>query len=88
VRAGKTHHVETLAFRLATRLDALAAAHMLRARGHTADLPRSSVADGGHTLIVRANSEALPQVQALIEHMFPDSMRCHESHADEMPDGF
>jgi hypothetical protein len=77
-RVGTIPVVETIGYRLATRLDALAAAHMLRTRGHAAELPRASVADAGHTLIVRASGDALPRVRAMIEHMFPDAARCPE----------
>jgi hypothetical protein len=77
--------VETLAFRLVKRVDALAAAHMLRTRGHAVDLPRASVADDGHTLIVRAKSEAVRHVQTLVTHMFPESIRCPEPQRDRVP---
>lgn len=70
--------VETIAYRLRTRLDAMAAAHMLRSRGHAANLPPASCADNGNTLIVRASSTALPQVHTMIKHMFPDASRCPE----------
>jgi hypothetical protein len=65
--------VETIVYRLSTRLDALAAAHMLRGRGHSADLPRPSVADDGHTLEVRVNRNASGRVRLMVETMFPDA---------------
>jgi hypothetical protein len=65
--------VVTIVYRLTSRLDALAAVHMLRARGHAADLPRSLVAGDGHTLEVRVNRNTAGQVRALVECMFPDA---------------
>jgi hypothetical protein len=65
--------VETIVYRLATRLDALAAVHMLRARGHAAERPRSPVADDGHTVHIRVNRGTAGQVRSMVERMFPDA---------------
>ena len=70
--------MEIVAYRLHTRRDALAAAHMLRARGHHAGLAKTVVADDGTTLVIRTSDDALVQVQTLVERMFPMAKRCPE----------
>lgn len=78
--------MEIVVYRLATHQDALAAAHMLRSRGHAADLPSSSVADDGHTLIVRVHRDAVARVLTMVEHMFPDAIRSPDPTSHEATD--
>jgi hypothetical protein len=73
--------VETVVYRLPTRLEALAAAHMLRARGHAAGIQATAFADHGSTLIVRSSHDALSYVRALVESMFPSAVRCPDLNA-------
>jgi hypothetical protein len=77
--------VETVAYRLPTRLEALAAANMLRARGHAAGIPTTAFADHGTTLIVRTSHAGVSYVRALVESMFPSAVRCPDlsARADE-----
>jgi hypothetical protein len=70
--------VEIVAYRLPTRRDALAAAHMLRSRGHHADLAKSQVADDGTTLVVRTSDDGVAHVRTMVERMFPAAKRCPE----------
>ena len=70
--------MEIVAYRLPSRRDALAAAHMLRARGHHADLAKTEVADDGTTLVVRTSDDAVSHVQTMVERMFPTAKRCPE----------
>jgi hypothetical protein len=73
---GNSSDVETVVYRLPTRLEALAAAHMLRSRGHAAGIQATAFADHGSTLIVRTSRDGLSYVRALIESMFPSAVRC------------
>ena len=73
--------METVAFRLPTRPQALAAANMLRSRGHAAGISTTAVADDGTTLIIRTSPEGIAYVRALVESMFPAAVRCPD------PDG-
>jgi hypothetical protein len=68
--------VDTVAYRLPTRPQALAAANMLRSRGHAAGIPTSAVADDGTTLIIRTSPGGVTYVRALVESMFPSAVRC------------
>jgi hypothetical protein len=68
--------VETVAYRLPTRLEALAAANMLRSRGHAAGIPTTAFADHGTTLIIRTSRTGVTYVRALVESMFPSAVRC------------
>lgn len=70
--------MEIVAYRLPTRRDALAAAHMLRARGHHAGLAKTAVADDGTTLVVRTSDDAVAHVRTMVERMFPTAKRCPE----------
>jgi hypothetical protein len=77
--------VETVVYRLPTRLEALAAANMLRARGHAAGIPTTAFADHGTTLIVRTSNAGVTYVRALVESMFASAVRCPDlsARADE-----
>jgi hypothetical protein len=79
--------VETVAYRLPTRLEALAAAHMLRARGHSADIPVSPVADDASTLVIRTSRDALAHVLTMVERMFPAAQRCPDLPSSKWSDG-
>jgi hypothetical protein len=79
--------VEVLAYRLPTRMEALAACHMLRARGHAAALAAPPFADDGTTLMVRAGREAAAYVRVLVEQMFPGAVRCPDFPKGDRVDG-
>lgn len=76
-----------IVYRMASRLDAVAAAHMLRSRGHAAELPPSSVADDGNTLIVRVNGDSVARVLTMVEHMFPGATRSPDPTSKGVTDG-
>lgn len=73
--------METVAYRLPTRPQALAAANMLRSRGHAAGIPTAAFADDGTTLIIRTSAGSIAHVRALVESMFPSAVRCPDFDA-------